>query len=51
MVESVIECRDVIDRRDEKGCDDGRWGDFCGNYCVIIVQNVWKMIENGIDNW
>lgn len=39
IVESVIECWDGIDRRDEKGCNDGRWGDFCGNYCAKCVEN------------
>lgn len=35
------ECRDGIDRKDEKGCDDGRVGNFCGkycwNYCAICI--------------
>lgn len=38
-----IECRDGIDRRDEKGCDDGRVGNFCGKYlincCVKCIKN------------
>ena len=37
------ECRDGIDRKDEKGCDDGRVGNFCGKYwidcCIKCIKN------------